>query len=186
MEELKEIAKRRRKLGLTQVGLAKLADISQSLVTKVERGTIDIAFSKAQKIFKALEREERKEEITAEQIMTKSIKSVKEKDRLTKAFDFMKELRISQVPVLRGEVCVGSISEENIVNHIQKGISPKALQTMTSNEIMEDAFPTISKNAGLNEIIFLLQRNKAVLIVEKGKILGIITKADLFKTLSKD
>ena len=59
MEELKDIGRRRRQLGLKQVELARLAGVSQSLIAKVERGKIDLAYSKAQEIFRALERGEK-------------------------------------------------------------------------------------------------------------------------------
>lgn len=183
MEELKQIAKRRRQLGLKQTQLAKLAGVSQSLIAKVERSIIDIAYSKAQKIFNALDKEERKEEVSAKDIMTKGVKGIKEADKLSKAFDLMKKLRISQIPVFKGEVCVGSISEEGILNAIQEGVSLKSLESMSSNERIEESFPTISKNADLNEITSLLQRNKAILVAEKGEIIGIITKADLLKAI---
>jgi len=46
---------------------------------------------------------------------------------------------------------------------------------------MEEAFPIVKEDEGLPVILTLLQSNHAVLVSKKGKIVGIITKADLLK-----
>jgi predicted transcriptional regulator len=47
--------------------------------------------------------------------------------------------------------------------------------------VMEEAFPQVGKNAPLPLVSSLLQVYPAVLICEKGKVVGIVTKADLLK-----
>ena len=51
--DIDEIKKLRSSLGLTQKDLAQRADVSQSLIAKIEAGRIDPTFSKVQKIFLA-------------------------------------------------------------------------------------------------------------------------------------
>jgi DNA-binding XRE family transcriptional regulator len=46
---LQDIAKRRRQLGLKQTELAKAAGVSQSLIAKLEAGTIDSSYTKVKK-----------------------------------------------------------------------------------------------------------------------------------------
>ncbi|MEM3267388.1 MAG: helix-turn-helix domain-containing protein [Conexivisphaerales archaeon] len=53
MYELREISKMRKVLGLTQVQLAKMAGISQSLLAKIEAGKVDPSYTRARKIFAA-------------------------------------------------------------------------------------------------------------------------------------
>lgn len=53
---VEDIAKKRRQLGLKQAELAKLAGVSQSLIAKLESGTIDSSYTKVKTIFDALER----------------------------------------------------------------------------------------------------------------------------------
>ena len=53
--DLKEIKELRKKYKLTQEELAKKANVSQTLITKIEAGKIDPTYSNAQKILEAIE-----------------------------------------------------------------------------------------------------------------------------------
>ena len=53
--ELDKIKQMRQKLGLTQTQLAKLAGVSQSMITKIERGTIEPSYLIAKKIISDFE-----------------------------------------------------------------------------------------------------------------------------------
>ena len=68
--ELNEIKKIRKNLGLTQTELAKMANVSQSIIAKIESGKIDPTFTKTKKIFETLDDLENKEEIKADELMT--------------------------------------------------------------------------------------------------------------------
>ena len=63
---LKDIAKRRRQLCLKQTELAKAAGVSQSLIAKLEAGTIDSSYTKVKAIFDVLEHLEFKTKVQAE------------------------------------------------------------------------------------------------------------------------
>ena len=60
LEEIKEI---RKKFGLTQGQLAQIAGVSKSLIAKIEAGRLDPTFSKAQKIFEAIDTLGKKKEL---------------------------------------------------------------------------------------------------------------------------
>ena len=51
-----DIGKKRRQLGLKQADLAKMAGVSQSLIAKLEAGTIDSSYTKVKTIFDILNR----------------------------------------------------------------------------------------------------------------------------------
>jgi predicted transcriptional regulator len=58
------------------------------------------------------------------------------------------------------------------------------ISNLAVEEVMEEAFPQVGEDAPLSLISSILQVYPAVLVVKKGKILGIVTKADLLKMLS--
>src|SRR5208283_837306 len=118
---LDEIAKRRRQLGLKQSELAKMAGVSQSLIAKLEAGTIDSSYTKVKTIFDVLERLEVKSKIQTEKIIHNQVVSVQREDQVSKVVKLMKDYGYSQIPVFEGKHSVGSISEKAILRQILAG-----------------------------------------------------------------
>jgi len=178
---LKRIKQMRQKLGLTQTQLAKLADVSQSLITKIERGAIEPSYSIARKIFTVLEEQlaNAQKEIVAKNICSKDIVSIKSDDIIDKAIKLMKKHAISQLPIMKDNSIVGSISEETFIKNYDK-IKSKKIKV---EGIMNDPFPTIPENMHLSLIRDILKTYPAVIVTKQGKLTGIITKADLLKRL---
>ena len=52
---------------------------------------------------------------------------------------------------------------------------------MRVSDVMEDSFPTISENTSMEGLSSMLNTSNAVLITRKGKIIGMITRADVLK-----
>lgn len=181
LPELDEIGKRRRKLGLKQTELARFADVSQSLIAKIEAKKIDPSYSHAKAIFEALENGEEKEQTKAKDIMTKKVFGVKKTDAVQQAVKIMKAKSISQLPVFDGENVVGSISEQTIMNKLSEGWDLSALSKSVADEVMDEAPPRVDENTPVQVISSLLRYNSSVLIGSKDKIIGIITKADLLR-----
>jgi len=48
-------------------------------------------------------------------------------------------------------------------------------------EIMESPFPTVSKDTDVDTIYHLLEHSSAVLVSDRGRVVGIVTKADALK-----
>ncbi|MEM3374743.1 MAG: CBS domain-containing protein [Candidatus Woesearchaeota archaeon] len=180
MEELSELKKIRKKLGITQQELAKKANVSQSLIAKIESGKIDPSYSYAKKIFETLTLLNKETELTAKDIMHRKIYSIKTTDSLKEAIDKMKKHNISQMPVIKNKKVVGYISESLILNAIMKN-NPN----IKISEIMESSPPIVPENTSQGVIINLLQHFPLVLVEEKGELVGIITKADLIKIIYK-
>lgn len=165
----------RKKLELTQSELATYAGVSQSLIAKIESNTIDPTFTNAQKIFAALQSLSEKEEKKAGSIMNKNLIYLEPSDSLKTAIQKMKKYSISQLPVLEQKKAVGIISETAILDAL---ITDRSANTAVS-EIMNDAPPTIDLNASTKVISHLLKFYPLILVAEKGKLLGIVTKADM-------
>ncbi len=180
---LEDIAKKRRQLGLKQAQLAKLAGVSQSLIAKLEAGSIDSSYTKVRTIFDTLEKLEVKGKIQAEKVLHTNVLSIQKDEPISKVVRLMKEYQYSQIPVFNGKQSVGSISEKTILRQILEGKDLEQLSALPCEEIMEEAFPQVSEDAPLSLISSLLQTYSAVLVTKKGNVLGIITKADLLRML---
>ncbi len=180
---LEDIAKRRRQLGIKQSELAKAAGVSQSLIAKLEAGTIDSSYTKVKTIFDVLERLEFKTKVQTEKLVHSEVRSVQKSQPISEVVKIMKEHGISQMPVLDGRQSVGSISEKTILHQILAGQDLEEISRQPTERIMEEAFPQINEDAPLSLISSLLQTYPAVLVSKKGVIIGIITKADLLRML---
>jgi len=76
------------------------------------------------------------------------------------------------------------ISERTILNQILSGKRPKELSSLRVEEVMEPAFPQVDEDAPLSLVSHLLRRYQPVLVVRKGGLVGIVTKADLLKMIA--
>jgi len=179
--ELNKIKSMRQKLGLTQIDLAKLAKVSQSIITKIERGKIEPSYSIASKIFMVLEEQLAKNHktIIAKNILTKKIIKIELSATIEKAMDLMKTNAISQLPVFEETTIVGSISEDTFIKNYDK-IHDKRIQV---KKIMDEPFPTMPENTSITLIKEILKTYSAVVITRNGTPIGIISKADLLKKL---
>ena len=184
LPSLKEIEQKRKSLGLNQKQLAKLAGVSQSFIAKIESGRINPSYEKTKMIFDVLESLEKQREIKVEQIMHKEVVGINKEDSVAKAARLMSETGYSQLPVFNEEKkVIGSITEKTILDLIVKVKDPKELSNLPIEKIMEPAFPTIDEKSPIDAASFLLQYSPAVLVVSKGEVVGIVTKADLLKTI---
>ncbi|HIG98209.1 TPA: CBS domain-containing protein [Candidatus Woesearchaeota archaeon] len=178
--ELQEIRHLRKRYNLTQSQLAKLAGVSQSLIAKIEAGTVDPTFSHAKRILESLHGLSREREPKAEQLITSKIISVPKNEPLYWAIRKMKSHGISQMPVTWGGSIVGMISESSIIEKMAEGASPARIQ---AKDAMDEAPPVIVKTTPLVAVTELLRHSPLVVVAENGKPKGVITKADILRKL---
>src|SRR3989344_4470275 len=177
IENLNEIKRIRKSLGINQKELAERAGVSQSLIAKIEAEKIDPGFTKAKQIFQALNELREKEEIKAEEIMNKRVVFAHVKDKVKDIIQTMKKKGISQMPVLSKEKVCGLMTEGAILRTIMD--HPEKINHLTVEEIMEDTPPIVSTKTGLKILIELLKDSPLILVAEKGEIKGIISKTDV-------
>jgi predicted transcriptional regulator len=171
LPKIEDIKRRRKILGLTQTKLAEMAGISQSLLVKIEAGRVSPTYDKAERIFLALESIETKNEKKATDVMNKNVLFAKENQEIKKVAALMKQKGISQLPVIDShDIIIGSISERSILENQGKKLVSDAL---------DDNLPTVSGKTPLTTVIDLLKHNSAILVFDKHKIVGIITKGDV-------
>lgn len=177
-----EIKATRTRVGLTQAKLAELAGVTQAYIAKIEAGLADPRVSTLEKISNVLEQELVKEgRILVGKIMSSPIISVKPDDKIERAVRLMESHDISQLPVLEGGIQIGSISETTFVRKIASGKDMLKLLSGSVSEIMDEPFPTVRKDADISVAYHLLEHEPALVVVEHGKAVGIVTKADVFK-----
>ena len=175
IEEIKSI---RKKLNLTQHQLSTKSGVSQSLIAKIESKKIDPSYSSVIKIFNTLTSLSKNESKKASEIMQKKILTIKDNESIKETIKKMKKYQISQMPVLENETIVGMISENTLLHAF---IEQK--ESLKTKDIMDQAPPIITKDTDIQVISNLLKFFQIILVAEKGKPIGIITKSDLIESI---
>ncbi len=183
LPSIKEIERKRKSLGLTQKKLAYLTGVSQSLIAKIESGHINPSYEKAKAIFDFLEGLERKRDVKVLEIMSRKIIGISRNDPISKASLIMSKTGFSQLPVFDNDRVIGSVTEKALLNEMLKHDDPNELSAWPIEKVMEEAFPRVESLTPISIASSLLQYAPAVLVTEKGSIVGIITKADLIKVI---
>lgn len=183
LPELSEIRARRKRLGFTQTGLAQKAGVSQSLVAKIEAGGIVPSYGNAKKIFDFFEGLREQTELRASDFMTEKVIGLRPDDTLKDAVRAMKRAAVSQLPVLDNGRNVGTLSEKIVLERLNSAKDMNALSSLRVCEAMTEAMPTIREDTPFRVISALLELNPGVIVSRKGRLLGIITKADLLNAM---
>ena len=108
--------------------------------------------------------------------MTKGVISARSGDTVEDAVTKMKKYSISQMPVMSGCKQLGSISETGIIS---KMVEHKDIRKYFVSQIMEDPLPTVSKDISVVSLLPIMKELGAVLIMDKDRIVGIVSKADV-------
>jgi predicted transcriptional regulator len=104
-------------------------------------------------------------------------------DPVSRAVEIMEKNDISQVPVVERGVPVGCISESAIVSALEEG-GMHGSGSRPVRDFMEPGFPTVPLEADVRDVVHLLRENHAVLVVDSGRVAGVITKHDLIPLFS--
>jgi len=172
-----DICRLRKILKLTQNELAKKAGVSQSLIARIEKRSIDPRLSTVKKILDVLT--QTSEKSVVRDIMHIPVVTIDTKDTVRTAVDLMKRYNISQIPVLRENKIVGSIRESTIIDCITKKATYEKVFSSSVNNIMEKRFVEVNSETLVNDIVLLFSQGEpAVLVVDNNTLLGIITKID--------
>lgn len=126
------------------------------------------------------------------QWMTKSVLTVKPHDTLRHARELMAKHRVNQLPVVVNEKLVGIVSDRDI-----RDAYPSSLKLVRGKDIddfaeaytVEEAMTynviSVTPDTSIREAAQRLRRQRfgALPVVEKGKLVGIITRSDLLDAL---
>lgn len=192
LPDLSKIRQIRKRLNLSQRELASMAGVSQSLIAKIESGSIDPSFNKVRRIFNAFEEAVRRkriegkgleEEITVYDLATRGVVAVAPEQTLGEVVDRMMKGRFTQLPVMEEGRVIGSITDDLVRRHtIEETMSGKKsyeeVMGTRVREVMAPPFPILSEDTPIELASIHLQREEAVLVSSKGRIVGILTSAD--------
>lgn len=162
---------------LTQRQLAELVGVSQAHIAKIEGGRVDPRLSTVNKILQVLTIEEGK---NCGEVMTKRVISVKPTDKIVKVSELMMKHAISQLPVIEYKRVIGTVTEESITRNLSSTIADERVES-----VMQPPLPSVPEDTNVSMIKPLLKDHPGVLVVKKGDVVGIITRSDLLKIVSK-
>ncbi|MDA0328678.1 MAG: pyridoxal-phosphate dependent enzyme [Gemmatimonadetes bacterium] len=90
---------------------------------------------------------------------------------------------IGQLPVVRGGECIGSITEAGLMTQV---IEDPGLLDKTVETVMGAPFPVLDSHVDFDDIRVLLTRDNAACLVRNGgELVGIITRYDVVRALTK-
>ncbi|MBS3816744.1 MAG: CBS domain-containing protein [Candidatus Thermoplasmatota archaeon] len=167
---VEEIRARRKDLGWSQKRLADNAEVSQSLIAKLERKENVPNYEAVKKIYEVLEEE--KEIEFAGDYANDDIISVDIDDTVGEAVELMLKNDFSQIPVKDGDEYVGMVVSRDAVG---------TKRDKKVKEVMKHSFPILPAKSPKSVVIELLKEKKyrAVMIKDEEKNWKIITPADL-------
>lgn len=118
--------------------------------------------------------------------MTKKVIAAAAEDTLKRAADLLAANRIHHLPVVRGGMLVGIVSDSDIRNAAVRDPSyGGAAGEKTVGEIMTREVITVTPWDTVEDAVLVLQKKRlgALPVVEGSRLVGIITKADVLSAL---
>lgn len=102
---------------------------------------------------------------------------------VSEVMKLMSEHSITQLPVLEGNDCLGTVTEAGLTRRILE--DPETLQQPIS-ENMEPSLPVIESDASISEVMSLLREREtpAVLVKRRNVLTGIVSRSDMIEYLS--
>lgn len=94
----------------------------------------------------------------------------------------LKELSISQLPVVDGRKLRGVVGEVDLLRHLVTG--KKAL-TSSIAELVESDYATVTPDTKIELLQGVLADARAAIVMERDDVVGIVTKIDLIEYLAK-
>ena len=180
VDVVRQVRRSRINLGLTQAELARESGASQSLVAKLEKGRLNPSYEIVRRILEALDRLSASDDETAGDLMHGAPVFAEPSEPLGKALERMKAKGFSQLPVVDHGQPVGSISESSILDRIDQGDDLEALKRQPVRLAMKASFPTVGPDTRRRTLVELLRDHECVLVVREGRMVGVVTKSDLW------
>ena len=177
--EPRQLKKIRTQLGYTQGALAAVAGVSQSIIAKIEAGSVDPTYSTLSAISRALAAGGVEQGIRASSIMSSPVIGVHEASELSECVEVMRKNGFSQIPVLSGRRMVGTISEGQVMRLMSSSSDPRGVLAERVGAHLLPSFPIVAKDTPVEALFSLFRFFSAVIVGSAEQPEGIITKIDL-------
>ncbi len=177
--EPRQLKKVRNQLGYTQGRLAREAGVSQSIVAKIEAGSVDPSYSTIAAISKALSSGSSRNVRKAGDVMSSPVVGVQEHARVRECAALMKKKGFSQVPVFSGERIVGTITDSHLMDLLAAAQDPRKVLEERVADHIQPVFAIVGKDTPVDALFSLFKYLPAVLVESDEKVRGIVTKIDL-------
>ncbi|HEU5181236.1 MAG TPA: cysteine synthase A [Candidatus Polarisedimenticolia bacterium] len=102
-------------------------------------------------------------------------------DSVKAVLDVMKKHGISQVPVLEGEKLVGMLSESGLLGAL---LSDPSTAHKSAGALAEPTYDVVEPTAPVSHLSDVVAQGKVALVMEAGRLLGVVTKFDLIEYLA--
>ncbi len=108
--------------------------------------------------------------------------TVNSDDKVRHALGLMKEYDISQIPVMKGDEIVGSVSENTILTFILE--NPMKHAEKPVSDIMDDPFPLVSEDLPISKLNkYITKKIPAVMAKDQAGNIHILTKYDILQMI---
>jgi predicted transcriptional regulator len=194
MDTLHEISSsirtKREVLNLSQKRLARLVRMSQSTIARIENDIerLNPSYETIFKVVNVLDRLGKMEEKsglqvkTAQSIMQKRIVFARPGDTVAETIKAIKNYDFPRLPVLNKEMNVmGAVSQKRVMDIATK--DPESLDKIRVSDIIDTELPQVGVDTEFSKIKRILEDWDAVMVVEKGRAVGIITIYDILKQI---
>jgi predicted transcriptional regulator len=172
---------------LSQSKLAKMSGMSQSMIARLERDieALNPSYSAVYTVMQTLGRatNEQSEHLInkkASDIMHRNLTFLNHNDTVEKALRIIKNYDFAYIPVLDKQgVVIGTVRQKDLLElAVQR---PYELAKLKVHDIAGDSLPRVDADTEVGSLSQILESFGAVVVVDKGKAVGIVTSYDVLK-----
>ena len=137
MLDPKDIAKIRKRLGMTQNQLSERSGVSQSLIAKIEANKVAPTYRTVKKISDSIDKEKLKVSIKINKVMTRKIYLISSEETVKNTIKLMTDNEISQLPIIHNKTQVGSITDKKIMKLMFQSLILILPKSMLNRSVLE-------------------------------------------------
>lgn len=102
--------------------------------------------------------------------------------KISEIIRIMRVNSVSQIPVIEGGKITGMIHESDILRGLREGV---VQQETSAGELAAPIGGLIYPKARIEELYFLFQSDHVAVVIDEGKVIGIISQIDLIEHITK-